>query len=103
MRDSQKGRQGERLINMSRPPDSRRTSDVAVWDVEGGWTLFMESQPFENLLIPKRDKEVTEMLALKGSCGWDIGHLSRNQSTRVGQVLGEQGLLMSYYIFLKSS
>lgn len=54
---------------------------------------------FQNLLVPKRGKEVAEMLALKGSHGWHIRHLSRNQSTRVGQVLGEQGLLMSYYIY----
>lgn len=39
MRDSQKGKWGERLINTCRPPASRRTSDVAVRDVEGGWTL----------------------------------------------------------------
>lgn len=39
MRDSQKGRRGERLVNMGRPPASRRISDVAVRDVEGGWTL----------------------------------------------------------------
>lgn len=80
---------GQRLTNMGTPQASRKTSEVAAWHVEGGWTL---SQSLTSAKAPD-PRERQEGGRDHGS--WDMRHLSRNQNTRAGQVLGEQGLLMS--------
>ena len=87
-RDSQEGRQEERLINTGKPQDSRKTSEVAAWDMEGVRN-FHGSPALPKAPDPQKRQGGGRAAGPDGS--GRLGYLSRNQSTRAGQMPGEEG------------
>lgn len=77
----------QKLTDMGRPQASRKTSEVAAWHVEGGWTLS------QSLTLPKAHDPRERQEGGRDHGSWDMRHLSRNQSTTAGEVLGEQAFL----------